>query len=195
MATVAVFVALGGASYAAVSVPEHSVGARQLQQGAVSVSALGFPLGAKGLTDDSRQTIAKLEGCNAPLPPNAPPGAEVHCPLLLTYPVAPGRTLVINMARPGELLISSLVSLQNPGPLGSSAAISAGALLDGAPVASSNVTLPGESQATVPIERLVSAAAGKHIVKVWVRGRYNAYAGGQVVDSPVTVSVAVLPTV
>jgi hypothetical protein len=192
-ATVALFVALDGASYAAMRLPEHSVGSRQLQRGAVGVSALGFPIGAKGLTDDKRQTLAKLEGCNAPLSPNAPPGAEVHCPLLLPYPVGPGRALTFHMTRPGEVLISSVVALQNPGPVGTSAEISAGALLDGAPVSSSNVTLPGRSQTTVPIERVVAAAAGKHLVKVWVDGRYNDYAGGQVVDSPVTVSVTVLP--
>jgi hypothetical protein len=36
MATIAVFIALGGASYAAIKLPKNSVGAKQLKQGAVT---------------------------------------------------------------------------------------------------------------------------------------------------------------
>jgi hypothetical protein len=41
MATVAVFIALGGASYAAIKLPRNSVGARQLKKGAVTPAKLG----------------------------------------------------------------------------------------------------------------------------------------------------------
>ena len=45
MATIAVFVSLGGASYGAVELPGDSVGSRQLQPGGVTLSKLAFPLG------------------------------------------------------------------------------------------------------------------------------------------------------
>jgi hypothetical protein len=41
MATVAVFIALGGASYAAIKLPKNSVGSKQLKSGAVKASDLG----------------------------------------------------------------------------------------------------------------------------------------------------------
>jgi hypothetical protein len=46
-ATLALFVALGGTSYAALTLPDGSVGSRQVQPGAISLSKLGFSLGAK----------------------------------------------------------------------------------------------------------------------------------------------------
>jgi hypothetical protein len=57
MATVAVFIALGGASYAAIKLPKNSVGARQLKKGAVtpaklskaSQSTLTGPRGPQGI--------------------------------------------------------------------------------------------------------------------------------------------------
>ena len=50
IATLALFVALGGASYAAIVLPAHSVGPRQLRTGAVTPAALSFPLGVTGAT-------------------------------------------------------------------------------------------------------------------------------------------------
>lgn len=41
MATIAVFIALGGASYAAIEIPKNSVGAKQLKNGAVTQAKLG----------------------------------------------------------------------------------------------------------------------------------------------------------
>lgn len=58
MATIAVFIALGGASYAAVKLPKESVGAKQLKKGAVtpaklskaSTATLTGPAGPQGAT-------------------------------------------------------------------------------------------------------------------------------------------------
>jgi hypothetical protein len=49
MATVAVFIALGGASYAAIKPPKNSVGAKQLKRGAVTPAKLS-PASKKALT-------------------------------------------------------------------------------------------------------------------------------------------------
>jgi len=52
-ATAALFLALGGASYAAIELPSHSVGERQLRRGAVSPGALSFPLGTASFTREN----------------------------------------------------------------------------------------------------------------------------------------------
>jgi hypothetical protein len=45
VATLALFVALGGASYAAVALPRNSVGTPQLRTHSVTPAKLSFPLG------------------------------------------------------------------------------------------------------------------------------------------------------
>lgn len=58
IATIALFIALGGASYAAIKLPKNSVGAKQLKKGAVtpaklskaSATTLAGPAGAEGAT-------------------------------------------------------------------------------------------------------------------------------------------------
>ena len=62
-ATLALFVSLGGASYAAVTLPAASVGKKQIRAGAVSLGALSFPLGTTGITDDEVEDLTK-NGCN-----------------------------------------------------------------------------------------------------------------------------------
>jgi hypothetical protein len=47
MATVAVFIALGGASYAAIKLPKNSVGAKQLRKGAVTPKKLNAAVRSK----------------------------------------------------------------------------------------------------------------------------------------------------
>ena len=62
MATIAVFIALGGASYAATHLPKNSVGTRQLKKGAVTTAKI-----AKG-------TQAALAGSKGPKGVPGPPG-------------------------------------------------------------------------------------------------------------------------
>jgi hypothetical protein len=58
VAVLALFIALGGASYAAVNLPKNSVGAKQLKKGAVTpvklspsvITALTGPRGGEGRT-------------------------------------------------------------------------------------------------------------------------------------------------
>lgn len=64
MATVAVFLALGGASYAAFKLPKESVGARQLKAGAVTPAKL------------NEKTRAQLVGPDGPRGPAGPAGPQ-----------------------------------------------------------------------------------------------------------------------
>ncbi len=77
MATVAVFLALGGGAYAATALPKNSVGARQLKAHAVTPAKLSA-LATKAIT--------------GPAGPQGPPGA----------PGAPGATKVIVRTSPFE---------------------------------------------------------------------------------------------
>jgi hypothetical protein len=79
MATVAVFIALGGASYAAFKLPKNSVGSKQLKAGAVTPAKLNKA---------SRSTMTGPTGATGPQGPVGPPGAD----LTGTKPLAPGET-------------------------------------------------------------------------------------------------------
>jgi hypothetical protein len=76
MATLAIFVALGGASYAAVALPHNSVGSVQLRSGAVTPSKLGLALGSNSATVEGTKALS-AGACTStgtgPPPPCAPP--------------------------------------------------------------------------------------------------------------------------
>lgn len=67
MATVAVFIALGGASYAAIKLPKNSVGAKQLKRGAVTPAKLSRA---------SKRRLAGPAGPNGAAGPQGPKGDQ-----------------------------------------------------------------------------------------------------------------------
>jgi len=68
MATIAVFVALGGASYAAMELPKDSVGAAQLKAGAVTAKKIdGGALAAAGSWDGDTYSVRKTIARNEPI--------------------------------------------------------------------------------------------------------------------------------
>lgn len=72
MASIAVMVALGGTSYAALTLPKNSVGERQIRTGAVRGSEVrNGSLGAKELSAAARKTLA---GATGPVGPQGPVG-------------------------------------------------------------------------------------------------------------------------
>ena len=62
MASVAVFIALGGASYAAVALPKNSVGSKQLRTGGVKKSDLG--VGSVGTSELRRRSVKSTKLAN-----------------------------------------------------------------------------------------------------------------------------------
>jgi hypothetical protein len=73
IATIAVFIALGGTSYAALTLPRDSVGSAQLRTGAVrSIDVKNRSLQASDLSPRAR---ASLRGQQGPVGPAGPPGA------------------------------------------------------------------------------------------------------------------------
>jgi hypothetical protein len=86
----ALFIALGGASYAAVVLPANSVGPTQLRPGAIGQRALSFPLGASSLKDTTPEEIGN-GACNGPLFPGELPPPCVRP--LTTYAPAVTRSI------------------------------------------------------------------------------------------------------
>ena len=85
MASIAVFIALGGTSYAVVALPKDSVGAKQIRSGAVGGSELrGGAVHTKdikdrgvGMRDISLGARRWLRGQSGPPGPQGPPGATI----------------------------------------------------------------------------------------------------------------------
>lgn len=73
MATIAVFVALGGSSYAALTLPRNSVGAKQIRKGAVGTSELHDR--SVRLRDISASARKSLRGATGAQGPAGAPGA------------------------------------------------------------------------------------------------------------------------
>jgi hypothetical protein len=74
VAVVALFVALGGTTYAATSLPKNSVGAKQLKKNAVTGTKIKN--GAVTKTKISKKTIAALKGNQGPQGVQGPPGPK-----------------------------------------------------------------------------------------------------------------------
>src|SRR4051812_19327222 len=67
MATIAVFIALGGSSYAALKLPKNSVGARELRTGAVHSSEIrNGSVRPKDLAPSTRATLTGQRGPQGP---------------------------------------------------------------------------------------------------------------------------------
>jgi|1185.fasta_scaffold357496_1 hypothetical protein len=73
VAVVALIVAMGGTSYAAITLPRNSVGPRQIRAGAVGSSELRDR--SLGVRDLSRRARAALRGPQGPPGPAGPPGS------------------------------------------------------------------------------------------------------------------------
>lgn len=79
---IALFVALGGASYAATQLPKNSVGAKQIKPNAVSSSKVKN--GSLGVADFKSSELSQLQGPAGPQGPKGEQGAPG--PLLQTLP-------------------------------------------------------------------------------------------------------------
>jgi hypothetical protein len=190
-ATLALFVSLGGASYAAIELPANSVGQRQLRTGAVTARALAFPLGAASVTDARIEDIGK-SFCNAPNPPG-----HFIAGLCANYRRTgirtPGREVTLTLRSPGSILISAIVGLRDEGPAGTRADVRIHLVVDGRLASHSELTMTGGQQEHTPMQLLAPVGAGKHTVGVDVDARYSYYQAGDVLVSPVSVIATALP--
>lgn len=196
VATLAVFLALGGLSYAAVELPARSVGTAQLQAKSVTPDKLAFPLGATGRTDLTKRRLGKLDGCDAP----EPPGQHVATPCPLEWEV-PGSILfaedgpqqTITLSGSTQLLLSGVADLRDEGPTGTAATVTAAIGVDDTIVAEPTVKIEGQGATEMPLEAIVKLPAGRHHFAVVFRADYYSYLPGEVLVYPVTLWAAALP--
>jgi hypothetical protein len=190
IATVALFIGLGGASYAAVALPPGSVGSKQLRVGAVTPNRLGFPLGTVGITDDKAEDLIK-GACNGggeflgSAAPACTPGT-------LGGPT-PGREVHISLRSSGRLLVSGTVNLKNEGDPQTTARITLQLDVDRRPVSESQTTIPGGQAVQIPIQTLANVPVGMHTAGLAVKAEYNSSTPGDVIVSSASVIASALP--
>ena len=187
IATVALFVSLGGASYAVVALPPHSVGSRQLRAKAVTLGAMAFPLGVTGYTEEARSDLPR-RACNG-----IEEGAAVSC---LGEPEAPDvqpiRTFTLTSS--GSVFLSAVVELENQGAPGTSVIVTGGLSTDGKPPSEDAVTIEGGQRAQLSVQRVVDLDAGRHILEFGMAPQYyDAGKAGDVVASRISVIGIELP--
>jgi len=111
VATMALFVALGGSSYAALTLPRNSVGAKQLKRDSVSKSELTsgsvrsseIRNGSITVADVSPNAQAVLRG---PAGPPGPAGVSLRSSIDVTGAQVAGNATLTEPAGPGKRLIS-----------------------------------------------------------------------------------------
>lgn len=195
VATLALFVALGGASYASLELPADSVGRAQLRAGAVTPTVLGFPLGAQAFSDTSPTYLGRGQ-CNggAPLLPGQP---APPCAMSRITGAAIGH---VTLTKPGELLVSGVVDVSDEATSGTSATVSLGLLIDPKSeqqriLGESAITLDGGQQQQVPVQGLVALTAGRHTIGSGETVQYHggSAGSGDVIIRETSIVVTELP--
>jgi hypothetical protein len=190
VASLALFASLGGASYAAVTLPAHSVGRRQLQPGAVSAGALSFPLGVAGTAFTKPQDLTKgLCNGGGMLRPGqaAPPCAPPHLGF------TGGREVHLAVRSPGRLLVSAVAGLKNEGAPETRARVKFAIVVDRHVVIQTGSSIDGGQSVQVPIQALVNVQPGTHSVGLSDEAQYNSSTPGDVIVAPVSIVAGVQP--
>jgi hypothetical protein len=179
IALLALFVALGGTSYAAVKLPRNSVGTAQLRKGAVTTAKLSRgalkagPAGPKGDTGaQGPQGVQGIPGSQGPKGDPGPTSAGVGgfnttvTPGGLTTPV--GSTTTVTLDRPGKVLVQLF------GTFGAACSCSriVGVALDGQTVPGAFTSVSGPvTGATASAGGIVSdVPAGTHTAGIVANG-------------------------
>lgn len=159
-ATLALFVALGGTSYAALTLPQGSVGTRQVQPGAVTLSKLGFSVGAKSASfgtttvagfichDNQVGSSAQLRQCEAAAPPQL------------------GR-MTIKLAHPASVLLlgRAEVSPSQNGQVATLETYADGGFL---PILEAGTAIPLANPPELSVQTMVKLSAGTHTLHLGV---------------------------
>jgi hypothetical protein len=189
-ATLALFVSLGGASYAAITLPAGSVGARQLRAGAVGLGALSFPLGTAEITDSKAEDLTK-DGCNGG---GFAGTVAPDCTPLARGGATPGREAHVLFRSPGSLLISAIVSLRNEGAPQTTARVRLELRVDHQHITESQMTVPGGQGVQYPIQAVVHVSAGSHTAGLAVDAEYDSSGPGDVLVTATSIIASALPS-
>jgi hypothetical protein len=190
MATVAVFIALGGGAYAAVALPPGSVGPKQLRPRAVGVGNLSFPLGVAGLTDKQTQDLARAP-CTEP-----PPDQKLHveCPVPALTGLSSNDEVHLALTGRSHLLISVVAGIAyRRGPTTAEASVTCYVFIDGKRISTAAQDIKGGTELQLPVSDFTTASAGHHTVGVGFEATYDTRSAGDVLVAPVTLTVTSLP--
>jgi hypothetical protein len=179
VATLALFVGLGGASYAAVVLPANSVGPRQLRSGAVTPRALGFPLGARSFTEKTRLVLPQTPLCPA----------SSQCEAKLTEGTPLGE---ITLSAPGQILLSAVATVQDERPTGS-AQVQLAVFANRQNVASTSLEIKAGEQLQVPLEALAPGKRGANRIGFAASAHYGSEGSGSISVYPVSVIATSFP--
>jgi hypothetical protein len=184
VASIALFVSLGGASYAAVTLPANSVGAKQLQPDAVGLGNLRFPLGTVGFTNNTSRELAST--CEPPgiAPPIKPRRGGT----------TPGREVAVVIPRPGSLVISAIVGLADESTVQTPVPVALELVVDRRRVVVNEVTVTGEQRSQVPIQAVKKVLPGKHTVGLAVEAENCLKGTGHVRLTHVSLIASALPS-
>jgi hypothetical protein len=176
-ATLALFVSLGGASYAAVTLPTGSVGRKQLQPGAVGLNAVNFPLGSTASVNSTPQPLTK-GGCNGGGSPGnvAPP-----CTPERKGGATPGREVQLHASSTGRLSVFAIAGLKDEEAPGTTAHITLRLLVDRQPITEAQVSIGGGQALQAPIQALVPTSRGSHAAGLQISAEYSSPGPGDVV--------------
>ena len=186
MATLALFVSLGGASYAAITLPAGSVGPRQLRAHAVGLNDLNFPLANTSITNE------KVEQLAGPCPPpTGGPAPDLVAPP--NFGPTPGREVHLHLQTKGRLVVSATAHLESESDSREMVRINLELRVDQRGVSQSQVTVAGGQIVQAPIQAFKNVGAGSHTAGLALEAENCLGSPGRVVVSNVTVSASAFP--
>jgi hypothetical protein len=188
VATLALFIALGGASYASIVLPANSVGPRQLQTGAVHLRALSFPLGAASTIDQKVEEIGN-GACNGPVFPGETPPP---CVLPVRTYSTPGHQLRLNIHSAGRLLISAVAGFNDRGAPGASAEVTVRVIVDKSVESEAQAKMTSGQIFQIPAQALVPVSAGAHTIGLSIEADYSSRPENVLV-APVSIIATAVP--
>lgn len=163
IALLALSIALGGVSYAALKIPARSVGAKQLKTGAVGARALGVPIGSATRNMDGLGPVVEGGTCVFGSPPECGPPTLNN---VLKVGVEAGRG--------GRLSISGAVTLAGRLMLGAehgTASVEATLFVDDQRVPGTWKTTVVDDHVTVlPFAGSTRISSGRHVVLLSLQG-------------------------
>ncbi len=165
ISTVAVFIALGGASYAAISLPADSVGTAQIRAGAVTLPKLGVVLASSAAQAPAPQVVPGFScvssGGSGNTAPSCPPPRFVH--LVSTSITLKRRANILVL---GTGVAGSAERPEAAGNVQLHVAIDQG--LEGGPGAPNSVTMfsPNSAASASLIATFTNIPAGRHTVEL-----------------------------
>jgi len=149
VATLALFLAIGGVSYAAVSLAPNSVGTVQLRSGSITGSKLAFPLG-----------MATSEAAGPVTLEASPCSAQTPCAPSLPAPLT---SATLNLPRPSRALLIASGQFNLPDPSKSSS-VAIGLQIGQQRLPSGSLPVTSALATPLSIERVVTLPAGRQTI-------------------------------